>query len=119
MSLYPRIEEVVKVHTRLIDRFGGSPGLRDKGALEAALARPRSRHYADTLEQAAALRESLSQNHPFVDGNKRVAVAVTAAFLRVTGYNLEFDDDDAYSLLVDLLNLAKYSDNMGQKRRPV
>jgi death-on-curing protein len=74
----------------LIARFGGSDGIRDHGALESALARPRSGYYSDLIQEAAALWESLSQNHAFVDGNKRVAVTVTAAFLRVNGYRLEF-----------------------------
>jgi death-on-curing family protein len=56
------------------------------------LARPRSGYDGDLIQEAAALFERLSQNHPFVDGNKRVAVTVTAAFLRVNGYRLEFDD---------------------------
>jgi len=51
------------------------------------------------IQEAAALWESLSQNHPFVDGNKRLAVTVTAAFLRVNGYRLEFDDQEAFSFL--------------------
>jgi death on curing protein len=68
--------------------------------LEAALARPRSGYYTDLIEEAAALWESLSQNHPFVDGNKRVAITVTAAFLKMNGYSLEFDDLDAYSCLI-------------------
>jgi death on curing protein len=52
------------------------------------------------VQEAAALWESLSQNHPFVDGNKRVAVTVTAAFLKVNGYLLEFDDLEAFSFLI-------------------
>jgi death-on-curing protein len=86
----------------LIARFGGSDGIRDHGALESALARPRSGYYSDLIQEAAALWESLSQNHAFVDGNKRVAVTVTAAFLRVNGYRLECDDFDAFSFLMDL-----------------
>jgi death-on-curing protein len=85
VTLYATIDEVIRVHTRLIARFGGSPGIRDRGALESALARPRSGYYTDIIQEAAALWESLSQNHPFVDGNKRVAVTTTAAFLRVNG----------------------------------
>jgi len=102
VTRYPRIDEVVLVHSRLIGRFGGSPGIRDQGALEAALARPQTGYYRDVIEEAAALWESLSQNHPFVDGNKRVAVTVAAAFLRVNGYRLEFDDVSAYSFLIGL-----------------
>ena len=102
MTSYPGVDEVIVVHARLIAKFGGSLGLRDRGALEAALARPQSGYYQDLIQEAAALWESLSQNHPFVDGNKRVAVTVTAAFLKVNGYKLEFDDLDACSFLIDL-----------------
>ena len=71
-------------------------GIRDAAALESALARPRSGYYSDLIQEAAALWESLSQNHAFVDGNKRVAVTMTAAFLRVNGYRLGFDDLEAF-----------------------
>lgn len=99
MTRYPTLEETVAVHARLIARFGGSEGLRDRAALESALARPRCGYYSDLIQEAAALWESLSQNHAFVDGNKRVAVTMTAAFLRVNGYRLEFRDLDAYLFL--------------------
>ena len=102
MIVYPTIEETIAVHTKLILRFGGSDGIRDRGALESALARPQSGYYADLIGEAAALWESLSQNHPFVDGNKRIAITMTAAFLRVNGFRLEFDDLDAYEFLIGL-----------------
>jgi death-on-curing protein len=102
VTSYPAIDDVIAVHAQLIARFGGSLGLRDRGALESALARPQSGYYEDIVQEAAALWESLSQNHPFVDGNKRVAVTVTAAFLRVNGYLLEFDDPEAFSFLIGL-----------------
>lgn len=102
MTSYPTVAEVIAVHSRLIAIFGGSLGIRDLGALESALARPRIGYYDDLIQEAAALWESLSQNHPFVDGNKRVAVTVTAAFLRVNGYLLEFNDLEAISFLIDL-----------------
>ena len=107
MTRYPTVAETVAVHARLIARFGGSDGIRDRGALESALARPRSGYYGDLIQEAAALWESLSQNHPFLDGNKRVAVTVTAAFLRVNGYRLEFDDLDAFSFLTDLYETGR------------
>jgi death on curing protein len=102
VTFYPGIEDVIAVHARLIARFGGSPGIRDGGALESALARPRTGYYDDLIQQGAALWESLSQNHPFVDGNKRVAITVTAAFLKVNGCRLEFDDREAFSFLIGL-----------------
>jgi death on curing protein len=102
VTSYPTIDEVIAVHARLIARFGGSLGIRDRGALESALARPQTGYYTDLIQEAAALWESLSQNHPFLDGNKRVAVTVTAAFLKINGYKLEFDDLEAYAFLINL-----------------
>jgi death-on-curing protein len=102
VTYYPPIDGVLLVHRTLIERFGGSHGVRDRGALESALARPQTGYYRDLIEEAAALWESLSQNHPFIDGNKRVAVTVTAAFLRVNGYRLAFTDASAFSFLMDL-----------------
>lgn len=99
MTLYPSVEETIAVHAKLIARFGGSEGIRDRAALESAVARPQSGYYSDLIQEAAALWESLSQNHAFVDGNKRVAVTMTAAFLRVNGYRLEFNDLEAYGFL--------------------
>jgi death-on-curing protein len=100
VTYYPTVDEVIAVHARMIAKFGGSLGIRDRGALESALARPQSGYYSDVIQEAAALWESLSQNHPFVDGNKRVAVTTTAAFLRVNGYRLSFDDSDAFAFLI-------------------
>jgi death-on-curing protein len=102
VTLYPSVDEVVAAHFRLIALFGGAQGVREIGALESALARPQSGYYKDIIEQGAALMESLSQNHPFIDGNKRTAIAVTAAFLRMNGWRLEFDDWEAYEFLIQL-----------------
>ena len=102
MTFYPTVDDVIAVHSKLIARFGGSLGIRDRGALESAVARPQSGYYKDIFQEAAALWESLSQNHPFIDGNKRVAVTVTAAFLKMNGYRLEFDDVEAIAFLAGL-----------------
>jgi death on curing protein len=102
VTLYPSADEVLAAHFPLIALFGGAQGVRDRGALESALARPQSGYYKDIIEQGAALMESLSQNHPFLDGNKRTAIAVTAAFLRMNGWRLEFDDWKAYEFLIQL-----------------
>ncbi len=107
MNRYPALEETVAVHAKLIARFGGSAGIRDSAALESALGRPRSGYYSDLIQEAAALWESLSQNHAFVDGNKRVAVTMTAAFLQVNGYRLEFNDLDAFSFLSNLYETGR------------
>lgn len=107
MTRYPAVEETIAVHAKLIARFGGSGGIRDRAALESALARPRSGYYSDVIQEAAALWESLSQNHAFIDGNKRVAVTMTAAFLSVNGYRLEFNDAEAFSFLMDLYDTGR------------
>jgi death-on-curing protein len=108
VTYYPSIEEVLIAHQLVIARYGGSQGLRDRGALESALARPQTGYYEDIIQEAAALWESLSQNHPFIDGNKRVSITVTAAFLRVNGYRLQFDDLEAYTFLMDLYESARF-----------
>ena len=72
----------------LMQRYGGVLGLRDPGALEAALFRPQTGYYEDIVAQAAALFESLAINHPFLDGNKRVAFAAADVFLRINGWRL-------------------------------
>jgi len=74
MTDYLTVAEVLAIHADQIERYGGSKGVRDHGLLEAALYRPQTGHYADLVEEAAALWESLSQNHPFTDGNKRTAL---------------------------------------------
>jgi death-on-curing protein len=80
--------EVMLIHRVMIERFGGADGVRDMGALESALFRPQSGYYADTIAEAAALFESLAMNHPFVDGNKRVAFGAVDVFLRINGIRL-------------------------------
>ena len=77
MTDYLTVAEVLTMHADQIERYGGSHGVRDPGLLEAALYRPQTGYYADLIEEAAALWESLSQNHAFIDGNKRTAFAAT------------------------------------------
>ena len=100
-TLYLTLEETLDLHRQLIDRFGGAMGVRDLGLLESALARPRSRHYSSISQQAAALLQSLAGNHAFLDGNKRVAFAATAVFLRMNGYVLHVDADEAERFLIE------------------
>ena len=96
-------DEVLAIHRTLLERFGGPVGVRDYGLLESALYRPQTGHYADLAEMAAALFESLIMNHPFVDGNKRVAFFATDVFLRLNGYKLKVDADKAHQFLIWLL----------------
>lgn len=71
------------------------------------MGRPQSGYYADIIEEAAAFFESLAQNHPFVDGNKRTAITATAVFLKLNGYKLRFDDVDAYEWMIDLFDTRR------------
>lgn len=97
-------DEVLQIHQFLLDRFGGPGGILDLGLLESALYRPRTGYYKDLAEMAAALFESLLINHPFVDGNKRVAFFATDVFLRLNGYKLKVEADDAHQFLIGLLD---------------
>lgn len=99
--LFPTLQETLELHEQLILRFGGSAGVRDLGLLESALVRPQTGYYDTLSMQAAALLQSLCQNHCFVDGNKRVAFACTAIFLRMNGYRLAVQPDDGESFLVE------------------
>jgi death-on-curing protein len=101
------VHEVLAIHDRLIERFGGPAGLRDPGMLESALFRPRTGYYEDLASMATALFESLLMNHPFVDGNKRVAFFATDVFLRLNGHKLQVDADSAHRFLIDLLETGR------------
>lgn len=97
-------DEVLAIHERVIERFGGETGLRDAGLLESALYRPRTGYYGDLPSMAAALFQSLLMNHAFVDGNKRVAFFATDVFLRLNGWKLVVEPDETYRFLIDHLS---------------
>ena len=105
---FPTIEEVVAVHDALIHETGGSLGLRDMGALASAIMRPQIGYYDGIIEEAAALLESLAMNHPFVDGNKRTALASTDAFLRLNGSFIDCDNDDAHRFFMRLFETNSF-----------
>ena len=88
MRDYLTSTEILALHRTALQRYGGALGLRDMGAVEAAVFRPQSGYYKDIIEEAAALLESLLINHPFVDGNKRVAFAACDVFLRINGWRI-------------------------------
>ena len=105
---FPTIEEVVAVHDVLIHETGGSLGLRDMGALASAIMRPQIGYYDGIIEEAAALLESLAMNHPFVDGNKRVAFAATEVFLGLNGHFIDCDSLEAYSFFMQLFQTNSF-----------
>jgi death-on-curing protein len=99
---FPTLEEALYLHTLLLQRYGGTAGIIDLGLLESALGRPRSGHYGTLSLQAAALMHSLVKNHTFVDGNKRMALALTAVFLKMNGYSLKCSSDQAEEFILQL-----------------
>jgi death on curing protein len=102
MTDYLTMAEVLAMHADQIERYGGSHGVRDPGLLEAALFRPQTGYYTDLMEEAAALWESLSQNHPFIDGNKRTAFAATYTFLAINGARLLGDAQETQDFVLAL-----------------
>jgi death on curing protein len=104
MTEYLTTADALFFHRLLIERYGGAPGVRDIGALESALHRPQTGYYETIIHEAAALLESLVQNHPFMDGNKRVAFAVADVFLRVNGHSITADSNAIYNYLMKLFD---------------
>ncbi|MGB9332292.1 MAG: type II toxin-antitoxin system death-on-curing family toxin [Steroidobacteraceae bacterium] len=103
MTQYLTTADALFFHQQLIERYGGARGVRDVGALESALHRPQTGYYDTLIHEAAALLESLVQNHPFVDGNKRVAFAVVDVFLRINGFTITASSTAIHNRMVNLL----------------
>lgn len=96
---YLSVDQVLALHAQQRRRYGGGAGLRDRGALESAVARPAATFggedlYADIADKAAALMHSLALNHPFVDGNKRVAVFAAIVFAEANGHEFLATPDE-------------------------
>jgi len=110
---YIRVDDILAIHADQIERYGGAEGIRDPGLLEAALFRPQTGYYATLIDEAAALWESLSQNHPFVDGNKRTAFAATYVFLAINGLDIIATDDEAQDFVLGLYDTSSITfDNL-------
>ena len=94
---------IERLHYRQIERFGGSYGLRDEGALESALMRPVNKvayGSTDIIELAAAYLYGLAMNHAFIDGNKRIAIVAAGVFLMDNGYMIEADEIVLYTFVL-------------------
>ena len=104
------VDCVLEIHRRVIEEFGGDPGLRDRGLLGSAVAMPQSTFggkdlHAGLAEKAAAYHFHLCANHPFIDGNRRVAVAAAEVFLLMNGQELSASDDDVGELTLGVANV--------------
>lgn len=106
--IYLTVAEALEMHRQLVEEFGGSHGLRDQGGLEAAIFRPQIGYYNNLAEEAAALMESLANNHAFVDGNKRVSFAVTDTFLRLNGFYLQVDPIPAHNFITEAIAKGEF-----------
>lgn len=108
-TYYLDMEDVLRIHARQIEEFGGAKGERDPGLIEAALQRPQSGYYRDIIEEAAALWESLTMNHGFIDGNKRVGLACTYSFLGVNGIRINASVDDLIAFILSNLEAGTFN----------
>ena len=105
---YPSVQDVIDIHEIMILRYGGSPGLRDAGLLESALASPRQTMfdqelYPDIAAKAAILLIGLLKNHPFVDGNKRTALVTTLRFLETNDCTLNATEDELFDFILNII----------------
>lgn len=99
------VREIVVAHERQLARFGGASGLRDEGLLESALSRPRNKwlyEQADLVSLAAAYAHGVARNHPFVDGNKRVAFIAMTAFMRLNDIRFSPSQESATAVMLGL-----------------
>ena len=103
--IFLSLEEILQIHADQIERYGGSPGIRDLALLESAVVMPQagfgSRYlHADLFEMAAAYLVHIAQNHPFVDGNKRVGAAAALVFLTLNGITIHVSAADLVKIVL-------------------
>jgi death-on-curing protein len=106
--VYPTVAETIETHRLLIEEFAGSHGLRDQGLLEAAVFRPQSGYYSSLIEEAAALMESLANNHAFIDGNKRISFVMTDVLLRANGYFIDVEPLAAHKFITESIEKKEF-----------
>jgi death-on-curing protein len=98
--------DALAIHDRLLALHGGATGVRDRGLLESALARPRQHHAyvktSDVVEMAALYTAGIVRNHPFVDGNKRTGFVIGVLFLELHGFDFKAGEADATQAVMDL-----------------
>lgn len=107
-TVFLTLDEALALHAEQLRRFGGSPGLRDAGLLSSALATPQATFGGDFLhptfpEMAAAYLFHLAKNHPFVDGNKRTALAAALVFLWLNDVQIVAEENDLYELTLGVV----------------
>jgi len=109
MRKYLSVTDLLVIQKELIDVFGGIHGIRDINSVESSLMRPQVGYYNNIIEEAAALMESLAMNHSFIDGNKRVSFFATDVFLRINGFYISCDSEEANDFYVRNLSEHNFS----------
>lgn len=109
--------EVLFYHNLSIEKYGGSKGIRDEGALESAIERPYASFagedlYTSPFQKAAAILESIVKNHPFVDGNKRTGFLTASALLLHNNYELIASEENAYNFVIEVASSHMDFDNI-------
>jgi death-on-curing protein len=105
---YLTVAEVLLIQHQVINRYGGLHGVGDMNAIEAAVFRPQIGYHGAIEDEAAALMESLANNHGFLDGNKRIAFAVTDTFLRINGFYLDVISREAHRFIVGSMEQKEF-----------
>ncbi len=95
MKKYLSVDEVIIIQKTLIDEFGGSLGIRNRKSSDSAVLRPQSGYYKAIYDETAASMENLAMNHSFIDGNKRISFFATDVFLRMNGYFISCESEEA------------------------
>jgi death on curing protein len=113
------LDDVLLIHEQQLERYGGSPGIRDRGLLESAIAQPQAGFggkyvHESVFEMAAAYAFHIAENQPFVDGNKRTALASALVFLDFNGYEIEDPAEELYQAMINLS--AKTLDKKGMAK---
>ena len=116
------LDDVMEMHARQLERYGGAPGLHDRGLLESALAQPRATFEGELLHEdlfamAAAYLFHLVMDHPFVDGNKRVGLLAALVFLDINGIALEQGTEDLYELSLSVAEGHTSKDQAAERLR--
>lgn len=105
---YLTLDDALHIHAEQLRLFGGAAGVRDLGLIESALLRPQTGYYADLVEQAAALWESLAMHHGLDEGNERVAFACMDIFLGLNGARLDADPDAVIAFIYGHLEAGTF-----------
>lgn len=111
------LEDILNLHQKSIELFGGSHGIREVNLLESAISRPFQTFggkdlYPSIIAKAASLGESLIKNHPFVDGNKRTGMLAMYAFLLAHGFNINVSNSEFYQFIIDIATGDKHFEDI-------